>query len=121
VYPFARRTLLCAEPPEKTGTAELASLGWEIANAESISHRTFHYDAVIWRGSESKTVFGRSIEETQGPVVSILDPDGSPEAEWEVALVHALAAAGIPRQDGATRSFSSSAGPIEPLPRARIH
>ena len=121
VYPFARRTLLCAEPPERTGIAELASLGWEIANAESISHRTFHYDAVIWRGSESKTVFGRSIEETQGSAASILDPDGGPEAEWEATLVPALAAAGVPRQDDAARSFASSAGPIELLPRARIH
>ena len=93
VYPFARRTLLCAEPPE-TGTAELAALGWEIADPESISHRTFHYDAVIWRGSAAQTAFGHLLEETQASAASIFDPDGAPETE--PALVGALAAAGIP-------------------------
>jgi len=93
VYPFARRTLLCAEPPE-TGTAGLAALGWEIADPKSISHRTFHYDAVIWRGSASQTAFGHLLEETQVSAASIFDPDGAPETE--PALVGALAAAGIP-------------------------
>jgi GT2 family glycosyltransferase len=94
VYPFARRTLLSVEPAEKTALVELASLGWEVANVELISHRALHYDAVIWRGSESKAIFGRAIEESQGLAASILDPDGTPETE--PALVHALAAAGVP-------------------------
>jgi len=94
MYPFARRTLLCAEPPGKTGIAALAPLGWEIANVESISHRTLHYDAVIWRGTESKVVFGNLLDETQAPIASVFDSDDSPETE--PALIDALAAAGIP-------------------------
>jgi len=93
-YPFARRTLISAEPPEKVQMAELASLGWEIATAEDVARRTFHYDAVVWRGSEAKSQFGRLIEESHSATVSILDLDDQPETD--AALTQALAAAGIP-------------------------
>ena len=120
-YPLARRTLLSGTPPEKARIAELAGLGWEIANAESISRRTFHYDAVIWRGSESQSVFGRLLEEALKSAASILDPDGVAETMSESTLVDRLAAAGVPRQDGESRRSLSTAEAIEPAPSARIH
>ncbi len=92
-YPHTRRTLLSESPAPRPGTVdELLDLGWEIADAGTIAHRIFHYDAVILQGLESPHPFDPIIEAVRGEAPLVRDPD-------ETNLVAALAAAGVPAQN----------------------
>lgn len=92
-YPWTRRTLLSESPaPDAGAVDELLELGWEIADAEAIAQRAFHYDAVILRELDSPHPFARLLEGMRGETVLIRDPNGSD-------LVRELAAAGVPAQN----------------------
>ena len=92
-YPWTRRTLLSESPaPGAAAVDELLDLGWEIADAEAIAQRPFHYDAVILRGLEPPLSIEHILEEARGDAVWIRDPE-------DRDLVRALATAGVPAQN----------------------
>ena len=99
-YPWTRRTLLSESPAPGAGAVEdLLALGWEIADAEAIAQRPFHYDAVILRGLDSPHPFEALLERIGGEAAFLRDPDGDPALTPGWDLVQALAAAGVPAQD----------------------
>ena len=99
-YPWTRRTLLSETPPSGAGAVdELLGLGWEVAAADAIGQRPFHYDAVILRGLEPPHAIDLLLEGMRGDAVWIRDSDDGPDRATEPDLVRALAAAGVPAQN----------------------